>query len=112
MGQIEMKAVADAESQPVVATDASGAGTVAPQQGSGATGGSCPTCGGSAQLSAAPSFVYAIGRIEARFPRLSVEKEFAQATGREKKKRQTDPHALQTNTHTRQNPSLVPPMYS
>jgi hypothetical protein len=31
---------------------------------------------------AAPSYVYAIGRIEARFPRLSVEKEFVQATGR------------------------------
>ena len=28
------------------------------------------------------SHVYAIGRIEARFPRLSVEKEFAQAAGR------------------------------
>jgi len=26
--------------------------------------------------------VYAIGQIEARFPRLSIEKEFAQATGR------------------------------
>ena len=29
-----------------------------------------------------PSYIYAIGRIEARFPRPSVEKEFAQATGR------------------------------
>jgi len=29
-----------------------------------------------------PTFVYAIGRIEARFPSLGVEKEFAQATGR------------------------------
>ncbi len=107
MGQIEMKAVADAESQPVVATDASGAGTVAPQQGSGATGGSCPTCGGSAQLAAAPSFVYAIGRIEARFPRLSVEKEFAQATGREKTERLTDPQALHTILNRRENRYLV-----
>jgi hypothetical protein len=31
---------------------------------------------------AAPRYVYAIGRIEARFPSLGVEKEFAQATGR------------------------------
>jgi len=30
----------------------------------------------------APSYIYALGRIEARFPRASVEKEFAQATGR------------------------------
>ena len=31
---------------------------------------------------ATPRFVYAIGRIEARFPSMGVEKEFAQATGR------------------------------
>ena len=41
---------------------------------------SCPTCAGNMALGA--SHVYAIGRIEARFPRLSVEKEFAQAAGR------------------------------
>ena len=29
-----------------------------------------------------PSYVYAIGRVEPRFPSLAVEKEFAQATGR------------------------------
>ena len=29
-----------------------------------------------------PSYAYAISRIEPRFPRLSVEKEFAQVTGR------------------------------
>ena len=28
------------------------------------------------------SYVYAIGRVEARFPNLAAEKEFAQATGR------------------------------
>ena len=31
---------------------------------------------------AMPAYVYAIGRIEPRFPTLSAEKEFAQATGR------------------------------
>ena len=36
------------------------------------------------------SHVYAIGRIEARFPRLSVEKEFAQASGRVETAGQTD----------------------
>jgi hypothetical protein len=52
------------------------------------TGGTdpCPTCGtvpgaGSVQ-SAAAGYVYAIGRIEPRFPQVSLEKEFAQATGR------------------------------
>src|SRR2546426_11391685 len=52
-------------------------------------GAPCPTCAGAA----APmpvSYVYAIGRIEARFPRLSVEKEFAQAAGRAETAGQTD----------------------
>ena len=49
----------------------------------------CPTCpGGAASLPL--SHVYAIGRIEARFPRLSVEKEFAQVTGRAETAGQTD----------------------
>src|SRR5881394_3935836 len=42
---------------------------------------SCSTCSGAAASNAA-SFVYALGRIEARFPSLAAEKEFAQATGR------------------------------
>ena len=40
------------------------------------------------------SYVYAIGRIEARFPRLSVEKEFAQATGRAETAGLTDQEAF------------------
>ena len=47
----------------------------------------CPTCGGAALPAA---HVYAIGRIEARFPSLSVEKEFAQAAGRGETAGQTD----------------------
>ena len=43
---------------------------------------------------ASPSWVYAIGRIEARFPSISVEKEFAQATGRADTKGLTDRQAL------------------
>jgi hypothetical protein len=43
-----------------------------------------------------PPWVYAIGRIEPRFPRLSVEKEFAQATGRSDTKGLTDRQALQS----------------
>jgi len=48
----------------------------------------CPACGAAATTMA--SYVYAMGRIEARFPRLSVEKEFAQATGRTETASQTD----------------------
>lgn len=52
----------------------------------------CPTCAGAASMPA--SYVYTIGRIEARFPRLSVEKEFAQATGRAETAGQTDQQAF------------------
>lgn len=62
--------------------------------GNGGTGGApCPTCGTSTGV-APPSYVYALGRIEARFPRLSVEKEFAQATGRADTVNLTDREAL------------------
>jgi PatG Domain len=50
---------------------------------------SCPTCAG-ATASMPASHVYTIGRIEARFPRLSVEKEFSQAIGRADTAGQTD----------------------
>ena len=53
----------------------------------------CPTCPG-AGTSLLASHVYAIGRIEARFPRLSVEKEFAQVTGRTETAGQTDQEAF------------------
>jgi len=42
----------------------------------------------------APPFIYAIGRIEPRFPSLAVEKEFAQATGRAETVNLTDREAL------------------
>ena len=41
----------------------------------------CPTCGGASE-SQARSFIYALGRIEPRFPGLAVEKEYAQVVGR------------------------------
>jgi hypothetical protein len=53
----------------------------------------CPTSAGTA-TSMPVSYVYAIGRIEARFPRLSVEKEFAQARGRAETADQTDQQAF------------------
>jgi hypothetical protein len=54
---------------------------------------SCPTCG-TMGSPVSISYVYTIGRIEARFPRLSVEKEFAQATGRAETAGQTDQQVL------------------
>ena len=62
----------------------------------------CPTCGVSAQLNPpsnniiTSAYVYALGCIEPRFPSLSVEKEYAQATGRAETAGLTDRQALQT----------------
>ena len=53
------------------------------------------------------AYVYAIGRIEPRFPRLAVEKEFAQVTGRTETAGLTDRQALQTVLEQRQNRYLA-----
>jgi hypothetical protein len=53
------------------------------------------------------SFVYALGRIEARFPRPSVEKELAQATGRAETAAQTDRQALHAVLSKRENRYLA-----
>ncbi len=72
---------------------------------------SCPTCGTAPATNggtaAAPSYVYAIGRIEPRFPRTSVEKEFAQAVGRDKTAGLTDRQALHSVLSRPENRYLV-----
>jgi len=65
--------------------------TVSPQ--ACASCGTAPATNGGAADS--PSHIYAIGRIEPRFPSISVEKEFAQATGRADSKGLTDRQTLQ-----------------
>lgn len=57
---------------------------------------SCPSCTslGAQSESMEPTYVYAIGTLEIRFPRISVEKEFAQAMGRSDTKGLTDRQAL------------------
>jgi PatG Domain len=71
----------------------------------------CPTCGAASAINngaaASPSFVYAIGRIEPRFPRPSVEKEFAQALGRDETAGLTDRQAFQKILSQRQNRYLA-----
>jgi hypothetical protein len=78
--------------------------TVSPQ--------ACATCGKAAPaanggMATSRSWVYAIGRIEARFPSISVEKEFAQATGRDKTAGLTDRQALQAVLSKPENRYLV-----
>jgi hypothetical protein len=67
---------------------------VVPSHPAPSNGAGCPTCGGNIGSLSPPSFVYAIGSIEPRFPQLSVEKEFAQATGRAATNGLTDRQAL------------------
>ena len=77
---------------------------ISPQMGTA----SCPTCGAAAGPNGAdPSYVYALGRIEARFPTPAVEKEFAQATGRAKTSSQTDREAFHAVLSQRENRYLV-----
>ena len=76
--------------------------TVAPAsaapRAAGVTPQACSTCGAAPAsgngLSTSASWVYALGRVEVRFPSISVEKEFAQATGRDKTSGLTDRQAL------------------
>jgi hypothetical protein len=71
----------------------------------------CATCGSvlASESSARtpPAYVYALGRIEARFPSLSVEKEFRQATGRTETTGQTDQQAFYQVLSRRENRYLV-----
>jgi hypothetical protein len=71
----------------------------------------CPTCGVAPVVNSgptvSPSYVYAIGRIEPRFPRPSVEREFAQVTGRAETAGLTDRQAVQKVLSQRQNRYLV-----
>ncbi|MBA3938500.1 MAG: hypothetical protein H0X38_13660 [Planctomycetes bacterium] len=54
-----------------------------------------------------PSFVYAIGRIEARFPNLAAEKEFAQASARADTVGKTDRQTLSAVLSQRENRYLA-----
>lgn len=72
-------------------------------------GGTCASCGGNpngAEMTTYP-YVYALGRVEPRFPRLAVEKELAQATGRAESAGLTDRQALHAVLSQRQNRYLV-----
>ncbi len=71
----------------------------------------CPTCGAigmdAASSNVTPAFVYAIGRVEARFPNLAAEKEFAQATGRADTAGKTDQQTFHTVLSRRENRYLA-----
>lgn len=75
-------------------------------------GQSCPSCGnalaGAGENGAgAPAYVYALGKVEARFPSLGVEKEFMQATARADTNGQTDTQAFETVLSQKENRYLA-----
>ena len=77
---------------------------IAPQIEDGACG---PAPSSSPNGGTTVSFVYAIGRIEARFPNLAAEKEFAQATGRTDTAGKTDQQTFHAVLSKRENRYLV-----
>jgi len=95
--------IANNASAPGAAASIPSASSIAPQ--------ACPTCGTAPIVNDARSatliFVYAIGRIEPRFPRPSVEKEFAQATGKAETAGLTDRQTVQKVLSQRQNRYLA-----
>ena len=95
--------VQDEPTAEVVPSVRPAAQSVAPQ--------ACSTCGTAMAANvgngAAPGYIYAIGRIEARFPTISAEKEFAQATGRSDTRGLTDRQALQSVLSKAENRYLV-----
>jgi hypothetical protein len=90
MEQAEVKELVIAPLAENSVTKVAGA-TVAPQV--------CSTCvtwsAASAWTATPPAWIYAIGHFEPRFPKISVEKEFAQALGRDQMPGLTDRQALQ-----------------
>ena len=80
---------------------------ITPQAGCGTCGNSGGTTGPSPNDAGLISYVYAIGRVEARFPNLAAEKEFAQATGRTDTAGKTDQQTFHAVLSKRENRYLV-----
>lgn len=88
-------------------TEAVSSTLITPQGGCGKCGGSEASKGVNPSGAEMPSYVYAIGRVEARFPNLSAEKEFAQATGRADTAGKTDQQTFHAVLAKRENRYLV-----
>ena len=71
----------------------------------------CTNCGAAADMNGdevvTPSYIFAIGRVEMRFPTVAVEKEFAQASGRTETKGLTDRKAMHAILSERANRYLL-----
>jgi hypothetical protein len=81
--------------------------SITPQAGCATCGNTAGPAGSSPNGLGIPSYVYAIGRIEVRFPNLAAEKEFAQATGRTDTAGKTDQQTFHAVLSKRENRYLV-----
>jgi PatG Domain len=70
-------------------------------------GGASATANGNGSAKTAYSYVYAVGHIGVRFPSIGLEKEFAQATGRDQSAGMTDHQAFQSLLSQRKNRYLA-----
>jgi hypothetical protein len=101
--------IADTDREPVAAAANSSSGPLSLSTFDADNGGSimpAPRADRETGL-AMPAYVYAIGRIEPRFPTLSAEKEFAQATGRAETAGLSDRQALHAVLSQRENRYLA-----
>lgn len=88
-------------------TEPRGRRLIAPQAGYETCGGSGEGTSSKPSEAGTTSYVYAIGRVEARFPNLAAEKEFAQATGRTDTAGKTDQQTFHAVLSRRENRYLV-----
>lgn len=102
---LEAKTIDTYLAQPTPETIA--VSSVMPQTGGGTCGCTAGADSGNNGSKMPPSYIYAIGRIEARFPNLAAEKEFAQAVGRAETAGKTNQQTFHTVLSKRENRYLV-----
>lgn len=108
MEQSELNQTAEMNTDAGLGPAAETRAVVIPQGAGGGCG-----CGGAAVAApngtaqAAPSYIFALGRVEVRFPSLSIEKEFAQSIGRADTAGLTDRQAMRAALSERGNRYLA-----
>lgn len=81
--------------------------SITPQAGAGTCGCAAGADSGGNGSQMPPSYIYAIGRVEARFPNLAAEKEFAQAAGRSETAGKTNQQTFHAVLSMRENRYLI-----
>lgn len=104
---VTLEAKANDTYHPPSSPEFNAASSVTPQTEEGTCGCTAGTDSGANGSKMPPSYIYAIGRIQPRFPNLAAEKEFVQATGRTETTGKTDQQAFHAVLSKRENRYLV-----